>query len=643
MILATAGHIDHGKTALVEALTGINSDRLPEERERGMSIDLGFAYTDFGATRVGIVDVPGHERFVRNMLAGVTAVDCAVLVIAADDGPMPQTREHLDILDLLGVQRGVVALTKIDRVSQERVIEVSEEVSTLLAGTVLDAAPVLPVCAPQGLGLEALRDALLDGGERTADTTIEHNFRLAIDRSFTVTGAGLVVTGHVFSGQVAVDDHLMVTPDGTEVRVRGLHANDQDAETANAGQRCALNLTGQQARREGVNRGRWLVAEPGFAPTTRFDARVRVLGSVAGGLAHWTPVHLHLGTQDVTARVATLQSEGIGPNATELVRIVLDRPIAAWTGDRFILRDQSAQRTLAGGTVLDALPPQRGRSHAWRIQWLTGVSPDRPADALGTRGAAQSTGVAIDDFSRGWNLTPPALEALLKASSLAVLGTGQGRMAMDASRWDELRAACVSAIGRWHEDYPDRAGVERERLRAALGLRVAPALLDAAVASLRRDGEIRIRGNLLGLPDHRARLGHGDQQLWDRVLPYLERETDKPPTMPDLARLLELDSAEVRAMAERAVGAGLLAHVTGNRFFTLGRLRQLAHVAEDLANGTDDGAFSAAAYRDASGIGRNVTIELLEYFDRIGLTRRLGNTRKMRRPAGIVADEHWGH
>jgi selenocysteine-specific elongation factor len=642
MIIATAGHIDHGKTALVRALTGVDSDRLPEEKRRGMSIDLGFAYTQIGGKQVGIVDVPGHEKFVRNMLAGVTAVNCALLVVAADDGPMPQTREHLDILDLLNVERGVIALTKIDRVGPERLAEVRIELEELVASTCFETAPVVPVCALDGRGIDDLTTHLVPTVSEAVSDTASRNFRLAVDRSFSVTGAGLVVTGHVFSGEVAVDDHLIVSPDGTPVRVRGLHANDKGAERAVQGQRCALNLTGAGARHEGVARGRWLVGADGHAPTQRFDATIRVLGAYERALAHWTPVHLHLGTQDVTARVATLEGEEIGCGDRGLVRITTDRPIAAWVGDRFILRDQSARRTLAGGIVLDALPPQRGRAHNERLHYLRQVDVVAPAQALAALGTMRRSGVTVDEFARGWNLTPDVCAGLLEEAQLDVIGSGVSRLAMDRTHWQALSEACVATVRTWHEDHPDRAGIERERLRANLKQRVAPALLDAAIASLRADGDIRVRGHLIGLPNHRARLGHTDKTLFDRVLPYLETATDKPPTMPDLAKLLELDPAALRAMAERAVGAGLLAHVNGNRFFTLPRLRELAGVAEELAQRQDDEGFSAAQFRDASGIGRNVTIELLEYFDRIALTRRLGNVRKLRNSAAHVADQHWG-
>ena len=641
MIIATAGHIDHGKTALVRALTGTDSDRLPEEKRRGMSIDLGFAYTEMGGKRVGVVDVPGHEKFVRNMLAGVTAVDCALLVVAADDGPMPQTQEHLDIIDLLNVSRGVVALTKVDRVNQTRIEEATAEIRELLDGTVLANSPIVPVCAPEGQGIEDLTEVLINADIEGQARNSTNNFRLAVDRSFHITGAGLVVTGHIFSGQVALDDQLIVSPDGTQVRVRSINANDQSAEQATAGQRCALNLTGPGARREGVERGRWLVGADSYAPTQRFDARIRVLKSYDKPFVHWTPVHLHLGTQDVTARVATLEGESIECGTEGLVRITTDKPIAGWVGDRFILRDQSARRTLAGGTILDAQPPQRGRSHSERIRYLADVDVMDPSAALGALAASRAGGVALNEFGQSWNLTTDALQSLVRDAQMDVIGSGDSQIAMDSEHWGALRTGCVKAISNWHERHPERAGIERERLRSNLEQRVAPALLDAAIASLRIGGDIRVRGHLIGLPDHRARLGLSDQKLWERVLPHLDIDTDKPPTLPDLAKALDLDAGELRAMAERAVGAGLLAHITGNRFFTLSRLRALALIAEKVANNADEGAFTAAQYRDASGIGRNVTIELLEYFDRVGLTHRLGNVRKLRRRAEVVAAEHW--
>ncbi len=336
MIVATAGHVDHGKTTLVKALTGTDTDRLAEEKRRGMSIDLGFAYADFGsASPIGFVDVPGHERFVRNMLAGVAAVDFALLVVAADDGPMPQTREHLAILDLLGIAQGAVAITKIDRVSAERLAEVRAEVTALLATSALRGAPMFPIAAPSGEGLTALREHLMAADRAWTGRSSQGNFRLAVDRCFTIDGAGLVVTGAVFSGTAHLGDHLLISPQGTPVRVRSIHAQNQTAVLASAGQRCALNLVGADLKRHEVHRGDWMVAPMAHAPTARLDVRLGVLGSESRALAHWTPVHLHIGASALSARVATLGDRSIGPGSTGLAQLVLDQPIQRRAGRSF--------------------------------------------------------------------------------------------------------------------------------------------------------------------------------------------------------------------------------------------------------------------------------------------------------------------
>ena len=299
MIIGTAGHVDHGKTTLVKALTGVDADRLAEEKRRGITIDLGYAYTD----GLGFVDVPGHERFVHTMLAGASGIDAALLVIAADDGVMPQTREHVQILDLLGIERCVVALSKAD-LAPERVASVAEEARSLLARTALRDAPVLPVSAVSGKGIEALRAALLELGPRERDT--EGYPRLAVDRAFTLRGAGLVLTGTLVAGTIQADDRLKLSPSGLDLRVRGLHAENRPAEAARAGQRVALNIAGPKLSKEVVARGDWVLHPEVHAPTAALDARIRLLADEAGPLRANTPVHLHLGAAHVTARVATL-------------------------------------------------------------------------------------------------------------------------------------------------------------------------------------------------------------------------------------------------------------------------------------------------------------------------------------------------
>jgi len=368
MIIGTAGHIDHGKTSLVKALTGIDADRLKEEKARGITIDLGYAYTPVpGGGIMGFVDVPGHEKLIHNMLTGATGIDFVLLVIAADDGPMPQTREHLAILDVLGLDRGAVALTKIDRVSAECVAVTMGEIQSLLSGTGLAHSPVFPLSAITGEGVPALRAHLDQAALELPVRPASGHFRLAVDRSFTLTGTGTVVTGTVFSGEVRIGDRLLVSPSGAEVRVRGIHAQNQPSESGRAGQRCALNLAGAQFGKDDVRRGDWLLEVPIHAPVQRFDARCRLLAAEQKALRHWTPVHLHVGASDVSARVAVLEGEAIEPGGAALIQIVADKPVCVLNGDRFILRDQSATRTLGGGRVLDPFPPAKNRRAPARI------------------------------------------------------------------------------------------------------------------------------------------------------------------------------------------------------------------------------------------------------------------------------------
>jgi len=375
MIIGTAGHIDHGKTTLVRALTGVDTDRLPEEKARGITLDLGYAYTDDGL--LGYVDVPGHEKLVHNMLAGATGIDFLLLVVAADDGPMPQTREHLAIASLLGLGRGAVALTKADAVTPERLAVAREEVAALLVGTPLAQAPVFPVAATSGTGVAELHTHLRAEAAALGEHQAQGGFRLAIDRVFTLQGIGLVVTGTAFAGRIAVGDRLLVTPPGLAARVRGLHVQDRPAQQGRAGQRIAINLAGDLEKAD-LARGMWLVAPDLHLPLQRFQCELRALET----LHHWLPVHVHLGAADVTGRLALLEGETLAPGAAMLAEILLDKPCGALAHDHFILRDQSATRTLGGGRVLDIFPPARHKRAAERLALLRLLGADDPAIAL---------------------------------------------------------------------------------------------------------------------------------------------------------------------------------------------------------------------------------------------------------------------
>ena len=636
MIIATAGHVDHGKTTLVRALTGVETDRLPEERVRGMTIDLGFAYLPLPQlqTTLGFVDVPGHERFVRNMLAGVAGIDHALLVIAADDGPMPQTLEHLAILDLLGIRAGTVALTKVDRVPPARVAEVSAAVTTLLADTELAGAPVFPVAAPGGLGLAALKSHLMALVEARSAHPPAGFFRLAIDRCFVLEGAGRVVTGTVYAGAVSVGDSLIVAPRGLEVRVRSLHVQNEGAQRAVRGDRCGINLTGADLRRHDIHRGDWLVAPELQESSQRLGVRLRVNTSETRGLRDNTPVHLHLGASDVGARLGLPTGASIAPGDEALVQLTLETPVLAVRGDRFVIRDQSATRTLGGGEVLEAVPFPGRLSRLKRLPLWRALNNPEPAQAIAALVATELEGFPAAWFARNANLAEREVLECAKAALLDVLvsAAGETRL-MSQARITELREAVLDALARWHAAEPERTGVPEQELAKILPCRASPDALRLLTDRLVREAQVLRRGGHLCLPGHEPTLAAADERLLARVKAELERHGRQAPALHDMPTTMNLTIEVLKPFIERMARLGHLHHVGRYRYYLPQTLRELAVMAEALAEASPERRFSAADFKQHTGIGRNVTIEVLEYFDRIGLTRRFGQVRILRRSA----------
>ena len=633
MIIATAGHVDHGKTSLVKALTGVDTDRLPEEKERGLTIDLGFAYHDLGdGTLTGFVDVPGHERFVRTMVAGVSGIDFVLFIVAADDGPMPQTAEHLSILDLLGVRRGVVALTKIDRVPQSRVEVVSEQIVALLAKSGLEQAPILPVSALTSDGVDALRDALCEAARAATPRQTSGNFRLSVDRSFLLEGAGRVLTGTIFSGQVVSGDRLRLAPSGVEVRVRAIHAQSEAAAQAIAGQRCALNIVGPHLRRTAIHRGDWVVAEPVCFPVTRIDARIRVLTSEVRPLHNRTSVHLHHGAVDVTARLATFDGADIAPGDSAIVQLLLDKPISALRGDHVVLRNQSAQRTIGGGEIVDPTPLTRGRTRHAKAAYRAAMCAATLDASLEQALQALPEGVELQRFARAWNLTPADADALWRRFDLVVID-GVEPVGLTPVHWQQLEAHIKTALAAWHERYPGKAGASDEELRQALPERTGKALVASAIDGLLRSGALQRDGGKLRLPQHAPQRSAQEAALWDRLCAMYAASGRNIPAVHDMAEPLGVKFEILSRFLADSARQGHLIKVSDKRYYTPALLRTLADVAEALAGSVADGAFSVATYRDKSGIGRNAAVELLEYFDRAGFTLRIDKVRRIRRPA----------
>lgn len=584
MIVATAGHVDHGKTTLVKALTGVDADRLPEEKKRGLTIDLGFAYRG----ELGFVDVPGHERFVHNMLAGVSGIDLALLVVAADDGPMPQTHEHLAIVRLLGVPRLAVALTKIDRVPSDRVAEVAAQVSALAP-----EAPVFRVGALRGEGVEALKAFLDRTATQTQARSSRGHFRLSVDRAFTLPGAGLIVTGTAISGEIAAGAQVRALLAGTSARVRGIHAHDAPSPRGRAGQRLALNLAGLEGKAP-IARGDWIVAGALPPPVRRFDAR---LACVAGPIAHWTPVHLHLGCADVLGRLAHLDGKG-------LVQLHLEAPIGALHGDRFIVRDASARRTLGGGTVIDVFPPARGRARPERLAWLEGMAIEDDVGALAALLERSPLGLDMARFSACRNL--PA-------------ATG---WRFSPRHWSALRERVLGELAAFHAQAPDASGVAEDRLLA--GMRIARPAVRDLLEALIAEGRVVHDARGVRLATHRAQMSAAEEALWKRVRPLLERGGVRPPTVAELAGACDAESRCVEAMLARLARAGSVVRVSRNRYFLPSAVKRLEGMVLERS------VITAGQFRDRAGIGRGLAIEVLEFFDRMHLTRRVGDAHVIR-------------
>lgn len=630
MIVATAGHIDHGKTTLVKALTGVDTDRLPEEKARGISIDLGFAYLPLaGGATIGFVDVPGHERFIRNMLAGVCGIDFALLVVAADDGIMPQTLEHLQILDLLRISRGAAVITKVDRVDATRLAQVTENVQALLASTSLSGSSVMPVSAVAGSGIGELRSLLeRESAHATSRQAEGQRFRLAVDRVFSVAGSGTVVTGTIFNGTVHTGDKLVVSPSGREVRVRGLQKRGAAAEEASAGERCALNLTGPEL--EGVARGDWVLAAPLHQPTRRIDARVSVLPAEAQAIKHWTPVHLHLATSDVTARLAIRRGASLAPGASDVVHLILDQPVSALRGDRFILRDQSATRTLGGGIVIDPLAPAARRSSPARRAVLAAYEEAEPATALARLLEQADCVVDLSRFEVLYNMTPERARALYENAQLVSLGK-EHPLGITRARHADISAGVLRALTAFHAAQPQAPGLDLDTLRteAAPGLPAESFL--ALLRELADAKKLEVTSNLARLTGHNATANTADEKLWQTVRPALETAGYTAPVVKDLAAQLQLKEAILRDFLHRKAKGGEVHKVTADRFYARTTLAALAAIAQNTAQQQPGGSFTAAQYRDATGTGRSLAIEILEHLDRIGVTQRLGDARKMRR------------
>jgi selenocysteine-specific elongation factor len=625
LVVGTAGHIDHGKSTLVRALTGIDPDRLKEEKARGITIDLGFAHADVGDVHVAFVDVPGHERFVKNMLAGIGGIDAVLLVIAADESVMPQTREHFDICRLLRVPEGVIALTKADAVDADTLELTMLETRELVAGTFLESAPVVPVSAKTGAGLDGLRAALAALGRHGAAGATERSaggVRMPIDRVFSMRGFGTVVTGTLVSGVLRQDAELVVAPAGRRVKVRALQVHGRPTAEISAGHRVAVNLGGIEVG--DVERGEMLITPDALEPTRRFDAVVELLPS-ARALRNGARVRFHHGTAELLGRVTLAAGNELEPGARVYARLRLESPTLLTRGDRFILRAYSPSVTIGGGEVLDPAPPRGGaRTEAGRRRF-DAIAPDVDLDLVAARmvGEAGAAGLPAHRLAARAGLAPAAAAALVTRLDATDAGRDLGGLVVACDVLDALARDALSDVEQHHRQFPLSEGLPREELRSRRFSRAAPPVFEFVLERLAQKIVGRDR---LALSSHRVELSGDEQRARERIEQTYRDGALKPPVVGELPGLLELDAALVDRIVKLLTRQRILVRVEDLLFHADSLARLKADVQQLKASG-QAAKVDVAAFKERFGITRKFAIPLLEYLDRERITRRVGETR----------------
>ena len=633
-IVGTAGHIDHGKTALVRALTGVDADRLPEEKRRGITIDLGFARLDLADLRLGFVDVPGHERFVKNMLAGASGIDLVALVVAADAGVMPQTREHFEICRLLGVSFGVIVITKIDLVDDELLELVRLDVAELVQNSFLEFAPIVLVSAKTLHGIEELKQTFVEIARKIPARTDEIVAQLPIDRFFSVKGFGTVVTGTLVAGEIREGAEMQLLPIERGVRVRSVQTNGETVNAASAGQRTAINLSGVEASE--IERGMVLAPADSLRPTQIFDAEIEVLADAPRALKSRQRVRLHIGTIEVLARVQILEDTGeIALGERGLVQLRLESPIVAAPWQRFIIRSYSPQRTIAGGAVIDnAAARARGKNLLEirsRLQKLIDAAnrKDKFAQLLLVLETAAEHGLTKTDLTArtAWReqiLSPLLIQAVEKKSIIAAGATFLAR------RWfEKLTEKTVAAINAFHKNEPLARGMSRETLREKIFAKLPHEVFRRVLLELEERKQISLEKDIVRQANHNQNLSDEDAKLRARLAQiYLAAKLEVPTLDQALTKAASNSQAHARKVFQLLLDSGELVRVTAEFYFHRETLAQLKQKLFDFArNNSSDATIDVAQFKNLAEISRKYAIPLLEYFDREAITRRAGDKR----------------
>jgi selenocysteine-specific elongation factor len=633
LILGTAGHIDHGKTSLVKALTGIDCDRLPEEKARGITIDIGFAILDLGEFRLGIVDVPGHERFVKNMLAGATGIDLAVLVVAADDSVMPQTREHLEILGLLGLRHGLIALTKSDLVDETTREVVELEIRELVQGSFLEHASIIRTSAQTGEGIDELKNAIAEMCRHVEARAGKEWFRMAIDRSFIVQGHGTVVTGSVTAGTLRVGDEVEWLPKRERVRVRSLQNHDQPVEEVHRGMRAAINLAG--VPHEDVIRGQELATAGYLQPSRVLTVRLHCLADVKRPIKHRMPVRFHVGTAEIMGNVSLLDCDRIEPGQWGLAQLFLEEPATATWGQPFVIRESSATQTLGGGQVLQPVAKKIRRRHLEILERIERLwSGNAEERALTVAWFGGFTGFVLGDLVRDANIPPEEAQALvdkLKArGELVEVATSRARSTLlHADMVRELEERILQALARLHEEFPLMSAHDRQKVQSQLDYVGDDALVHATVERLLQHKKLIGDLRRIARADFKPKLSGNQRKLKDKLVAAYQEARFQPPEPASFANQAGGNSASLKDLLDVCMAEGLLVQIADDVFLHADAEADMRKTIQDkLAAGS---GLTVAEIRDLLGTTRKYAIPLCEYLDRTGVTRREGDLRFLAR------------
>ncbi|MBN2283060.1 MAG: selenocysteine-specific translation elongation factor [Deltaproteobacteria bacterium] len=631
LILGTAGHVDHGKTALIKALTQVDTDRLKEEKERGITIELGFAplILDSGR-RMGVVDVPGHERFVKNMVAGAGGIDLVVMVIAADEGIMPQTREHLDICTLLGIRHGLVALTKIDLVDGEWLDLVTDEIHSFLAGSFLEHSPIIPVSSVTGEGMEDLRTALDAVAGSVEGRTGLGFFRIPVDRVFTMKGFGTVITGSLQSGNVKSGDTVQIMPGGATAKIRGIQVHNEPVREASAGTRTAINLQG--VSRSAVKRGDVLTHAGIFEPTRRIDISLSHLPHCRKNLKNRAIVRFHLGTAEVLSRIILLGRDEMEPGTRGVAQLVLESPVIAAAGDRFVLRSYSPITTIGGGGILDPLPRKHRRQAQNILEEMNILDGGEGAErARIILRRADTTGISPTTLSIRTGIPERELDTLLDrmlSNREALIIDREERTMLSYPLYEQIQGGILEETKAFHKKFPLREWIHRDELRISLGTFVSPKLFIMALKDLERAGALATEKENLRSAGHRVNLQGELEELKERISAVYRDAGCTPPLTKDVFELFPDKRGDVKKVLTLLITEGSLITVTEDLYFDRGELETLRERYRRYL--LEAGQASPAAFRELTGLSRKFTIPLMEYFDKIKLTIRVGDHRVLR-------------